>query len=75
VDSPSSPENYKTLIVTREEHIGTIILSRPDNLNALNDQMAIETAGQKACFQSEDSVEATNSFLGKKKTSIQGQIK
>lgn len=34
--------NYETLLVTKEEYIGTIMLNRPDDLNTFNDPLAIE---------------------------------
>ena len=41
--------SYETLIVERQGHIGWLIFNRPEQLNAMNNQMRDELAGEIAC--------------------------
>ena len=50
--------SYETILVTRNERVGTITLDRPDALNALNSQVMHEVTGAAAEFDADPGIGA-----------------
>ena len=50
--------SYETILVTRDERVGTITLNRPQALNALNSQVMHEVTGAAAEFDAEPGIGA-----------------
>lgn len=48
--------NYQTIVVSKEETIGVIILNRPDSLNALNMNMVTELIDALNSFEKDDRI-------------------
>ncbi|MEE6175914.1 enoyl-CoA hydratase [Mycobacterium sp. 050134] len=54
----SSPKNYETILVEREDRVGIITLNRPQALNALNTQVMNEVTAAAADFDEDPSIGA-----------------
>src|SRR3954463_7551779 len=50
--------NYETILVTRDDRVGTITLNRPKALNALNSQVMTEVTTAAAEFDSDPGIGA-----------------
>ena len=50
--------NYETILVTREDRVGTITLNRPKALNALNSQVMVELTTAAAEFDADTGIGA-----------------
>ena len=50
--------SYETILVTRDERVGTITLNRPEALNALNSQVMHEVTGAAAEFDADPGIGA-----------------
>ena len=50
--------NYETILVSRDERVGTITLNRPEALNALNSQVMHEVTGAAAEFDADPGIGA-----------------
>ena len=55
--------NYETILVTRDERIGTITLNRPKALNALNSQVMKEVTTAAAEFDDDPAIGRTQTQL------------